>query len=158
MNEQFLQKLRNQHSTRLNQVNDLLERYQREGIEPFIANGEKCRADLAKAEADLRAVCALVGIPTDDEPAASSVHKAESGKTSDRKNTPTEEVKEAISGVLSTETKSFTIRELMEKTNYSRAQVVRAADGLVKDGKITEATDTSSKAPGLPPKLFTWKG
>lgn len=164
MNEQFLQKLRSQHTEKRNQVSELLVRYQNEGIEPFIAKLEECRTNLTKAEADLKSVCALVGIPLDgfpDVPAGFGSSPADGQTkpqgTGDRKNIPNEQVQEAISKVLSAETTSFTLKELMMKTSFSRQQVGKAAKVLVEQGKVTETTETSSKSPGLPPKLYTWK-
>ena len=159
MNDEFLKKLRVQHSGKLNQFNGLLERVQRDGIEPFIAKVEECRANLSKAEAELRAVCGLVGIPTEDGVAPSSVEQAKSEKSGNRGNIPSEQVLVAVTGTLSAEAnKSFSFRELKEKTKFSRAQIAKAVKELVKEGKATEKTDTTSKAPGMKPKLFTWKG
>jgi hypothetical protein len=135
-----------------------LNRFQNEGISPFIDNVEKCRANLLKAEADLRAICALVGIPTEDGASSSLDEKPESEGADKRTNVRSEDVLHAVAEILAAEVRnSFTLGQLMDKTTYSRAQVRKATKELVGQGKVSETEDTAAKSPGLKPKLYTWK-
>jgi len=159
MEDDYLNKLRALSSGKHHQLNDLIEQVKREGIEPFIVNVEQCKSNLLKAETDLKAVCLLLCIPIEGDVAASSGEQPKPKKSGDRGNIKSEQVLEAVTATLSAEShKNFNFKELMVKTELSRAQIAKAAKELVKQGKATETTDTSSKAPGLKPKLYTWKG
>jgi hypothetical protein len=158
MENSDLNKLRALYSGKIHQLNELIERVRLEGIEPFIANVEQCRSNLVKAEADLKAVCALVGIGTEGDVAAFSVEQAESKKPGSGGYIPSERILAAVSAILSAEPhKSFSLGELEAKTSFTNVQVRKEVKKLVKDGKVAEATDPNAKRRGFPTKIYTWK-